>query len=46
MDRDTLLKIAEQIREGKATEEEKTQFLQAMRFEFQEVAKILSDLKK
>jgi hypothetical protein len=46
MDSQQLLKLAERIRDGTATKEEKLQFLQALRFELGAASKILSETKK
>ena len=45
MEKDTLLKIAERIRDNTATTEEKKQFLEALASEFKEVVSILNNVK-
>ena len=40
---ENILKLAEKVRDGKATEQEKLQLLQALNFEMGEASKILKE---
>ena len=46
MDSQQLLNLAERIRDGNATKEEKLRFLQVLRFDLGAASKILSETKK